>query len=336
MKVTSLPFADRFTDLHLHLDGAVTPAIAKQLADMQDIPLPPDDELEKLLTVSPDCRDLNEFLSCFSLPQKLLQNYAALTECTCLVTSGLASQQVVYAELRFAPQLHCIDGMSQEDAVRAVLEGLEKSPVRGNIILCFMRGGSIEDNTETLRLAKKYLTADGGVTALDLAGAEALFPTADYRGLFEEARRLGIPFTIHAGEADGAHSVREAIEMGACRIGHGVRTFEDDALVSLAAERGIPFEMCPTSNRITRAVADMENYPFNDYIARGIPVTINTDDPAIERTTIAVEYRYMEEVFGLTAQQERVLLANSIEAAFTTDRGRADIKRSLGLDSEVL
>ena len=326
---------DRYIDLHLHLDGAVTPDIAKQLAKLQGITLPADSELERRLSVSPDCRDLNEFLTCFELPLTLLQSSAALSECVRLVCGQLYEQRVVYAELRFAPQLHCRKGLSQEDAVRAVLEGIEKSNVEANIILCCMRGAEDCANLETLSLAKKYLTSDGGVTALDLAGAEALYPTAGYFGVFKEAKALGVPFTVHAGEADGADSVRAALDMGASRIGHGVRIFDDEQLMAQIAERGVPLEMCPTSNRITRAVADMADYPLMDYLARGIKVTVNTDDPAIEQTTIAREYRYMEEKFGLTAEQERVLLCNSVEAAFASDIAKARIKQKLGLSEEV-
>src|SRR5699024_251334 len=142
---------------------------------------------------------------------------------------------------------------------------------------------------ETIRLAKKYLVKDGGVVAIDLAGAEGLFPTADYKEEFEEAQRLGIPVTIHAGEADGAESVKTALEFGAVRIGHGVRSFEDPGLLQELKRRQTCLEMCPTSNRQTKAIENMEQYPFTDYLKMGICVTINTDDMAISRTTIQKE-----------------------------------------------
>ena len=154
---------------------------------------------------------------------------------------------------------------------------------------------------------------------MDLAGAEALYPTENYRELFAKAKELGVPFTMHAGEAAGPESVRHAIEYGASRIGHGVRIFEDPELIALVREKGIALEMCPTSNRQTHAVEDMADYPFMQFLEDGIRVTLNTDDMGIEGTTLAKEFRYMEETFALSPEQERIVLANAVDAAFTTD-----------------
>ena len=320
-----------YVDLHLHLDGAITVGIAKELARLQGIALPAKDdgELRSMLTVPEDCASLNDFLACFALPDSLMQTEAGLGEAVRLVMDEALSQGVVYAELRFAPQLHTGGGMTQEQAVLAALDGLKRSALKGNLILCCMRGGDAEANFETLEIAKKYLVEDGGVVALDLAGAEALFPTRDYRDLFARAREYGVPFTIHAGEADGADSIRDAIEFGARRIGHGVRCYEDAELLSLVVERGVPFEMCPTSNRQTHAVETMDDYPFMDYLEKGVKVTLNTDDPAIEGTTLAGEYRYMEQSFGLTAAQEKRLLANAVDAAFTSESVKSELRKRL-------
>ena len=319
-----------YVDLHLHLDGAITVEIAKELARLQGISLPAEDDvgLRSMLTVPADCADLNDFLACFALPDSLMQTEAGLREAVRLVMDEALSQGVIYAELRFAPQLHAGGGMTQEQAVLAALEGLRRTALKGNLILCCMRGSdTAEANFETLEIAKKYLVEDGGVVAIDLAGAEALFPTRDYAALFARAREYGLPFAVHAGEADGADSVRAAIEFGAKRIGHGVRCFEDPELLRLVIDRGIPLEMCPTSNRQTHAVENMDDYPFMEYLAKGVRVTLNTDDPAIEGTTLAGEYRYMEETFGLTAEQEKLLLRNAVDAAFTSESVKAELRK---------
>lgn len=331
----SLAYADKYIELHIHLDGAITVDIARQLAELQNIELPSDDdaELEKLLTVPADCADLNEFLECFALPVSLMQTYEGLREAAHLVADNMKEQGVIYAEIRYAPQLHTTQGMTQEDAINAVLDGLKESDLKVNVILCCMRGdGNDAENLETVELAKKFLVEDGGVVALDIAGAEALYPTENYRELFAKAKEYAIPFTIHAGEADGAESVRLAVEYGAVRIGHGVRSYEDSEVIQMLKDNGIFLEMCPTSNRQTVAVADMSKYPFMDYLEQGIKVTLNTDDPAIEGTTIGNEYRYMEETFGLTPDQERILLENSVDAAFTSDSVKAELCQKLGLD----
>ena len=326
-------YATKFIDLHFHLDGSLTPEIARELARLQGIELPEsDEELEKLLTVPSDCENLEELLKCFTLPQALMQTEEGLSEAVRLISDNIRSQGVIYAEIRFAPQFHTEQGMTQEQAIQAALKGCAETELKVNLILCAMRlEGNEAANEETLELAKKYLVEDGGVVAIDLAGAEALYPTENYRDLFAKAKELGIPFTIHAGEADGAESVRLAVEYGAARIGHGVRSYEDPEVVALLKERGITLEMCPTSNRITHAIEDMSKYPLIDYLNQGLKVTLNTDDMGIEGTTLPNEYRYMEQSFGLTAAQERVLLENAVEAAFTTKEVKDWLRGELGL-----
>ncbi|MBQ9596597.1 MAG: adenosine deaminase [Synergistaceae bacterium] len=321
---------DKYIDIHLHLDGALTLDIAKKLADLQNIKLPAssDSELEKLLTVPEDCKSLNEFLERFALPLTLMQTPEGLRESVRLVLDNIKSQGVVYAEVRYAPQLHCDKGMTQEDAIKAALEGLKESSLKANLILCLMRGeGNDAANFETVELAKKYLVQDGGVVAIDLAGAEALFPTSDYAKFFELARSYNIPFTIHAGEADGAQSVRDAITFGAVRIGHGVRIYESPDVEALVKSKGICLELCPTSSRLTHAVEDMKNYPFMRYLHDEIRVTLNTDDMGIENITLANEFKYMRENFGLTHEDERIILNNAINAAFTTDEVKESLRK---------
>ena len=327
-------YADRFIDLHLHLDGAVTVDIARKLAALQGITLPAGDNaaLEQLLRVPDDCVSLNDFLKCFDLPLSLMQTPEGIREAVHLIADNIASQGVIYAEIRFAPQLHTRNGMSQEDAVLAALAGLQETDLKVNLILCCMRGeGNDAQNAETLELAGKYLTEDGGVVALDLAGAEALFPTENYRALFARAAEKGIPFTIHAGEADGADSVRAAVSFGAKRIGHGVRIGGDAELIQILKQKNIALELCPTSNRQTHAVEDMRRYPLMDFLNAGLPVTLNTDDMGIEGTTLAQEFRSMEQMFHLTAEQEQILLSNAVNAAFTTDAVRQQLREQLGL-----
>ena len=140
----------------------------------------------------------------------------------------------------------------------------------------------------------------------------------------------GIPFTIHAGEAAGADSVKLAIEYGASRIGHGVRSNEDPEVIRLLKENGITLEMCPTSNRQTHAIADMTDYPLIDYLNEGIRVTINTDDMGIEGTTLPDEFRYMKDKFGLTDEQKMILLENAVDAAFTTEDVKKELRVQLG------
>lgn len=332
-----------YIDLHLHLDGAITADMARKLALMQDIQIPEDDgELEKMLTVPADCKNLDDFLKCFELAQKLLQTEESLTEATRLVADNIRSQGVIYAEIRFAPQKHTLNGLSQEDTIKAVLKGLEQTELKANLILCCMRGEGtdmddekkqalIEANEETLRLARKYLVEDGGVVAVDLAGAEGLYPTENFRELFLKAKEMGLPFTIHAGEAAGADSVKAAIEFGARRIGHGVRSHEDPEVLKLLKEEGIFLEMCPSSNLLTCIIKDMSEHPCMDYLNKGLRVTINTDDMGIEGTTLAKEFQHIKQAFHITEAQEKLLQENAIDAAFTNQETKAWLRKELDI-----
>lgn len=312
----------QYIDLHLHLDGSITTEIAKKLAKIQNIKLPSDDDFALTNLLMYKVRgNLVEFLKRFELPLLLLQTYEGLKEATYLVLEDMKKAGNIYVELRYAPQLHTQKGMSQEDSIKAVLEGMKKSSLKANLILCLMRGeGNEKENLETVELAKKYLVEDGGVVALDLAGAESIYPTSKYRDIFTLVKKYKIPFTIHSGESEGPEGVRLAVEYGASRIGHGVRIREDQSLLNLIRDKHIPLELCPTSNFLTQAVSSLEDYPIIKYLNAGIIVTINTDDPAIEGTHIKDEFKLLEKSIGLTKEEEIQILHNSIDAAFTSKK----------------
>ena len=235
-------------DLHLHLDGSLSLESVRDLARMQNIAVEQDDEkLLKMLQVGPDCKDLNEYLEKFAFPGSLLQKPEAITRSVENLRRELKEQGLIYAEIRFAPQLHTLQGLTQHQVVEAAVEGLKADGVKANLILCCMRGDrNREENLETIRLTAEFLGK--GVCAADLAGAEALFATATFEDVFALARELGIPYTIHAGEAVGPDSVYKALEFGAKRLGRGVRSMEDPALLKRLAQEGVTLELCPTSN----------------------------------------------------------------------------------------
>lgn len=328
-------FVSKYIDLHAHLDGSITVGIIKKLAEIQQMELPfeEDEELKKRLTVSEDCQSLNEFLQCFELPGKYMQTEQGIREAVKLVLSNMAEGGVVYAEIRFAPQLHTLQGLSQAQVIDAALAGLKEAPIPANLILCCMRGDNKEaENRETVELAKKYLVEDGGVVAIDLAGAEALFSNELFRDLFEDAHASGIPITIHSGEAGGPENVKSAIEMGAVRVGHGVRIAGKEEVMQLVKDKGITLEMAPTSNRQTKTVADMKaDYPLKQFLQYGLKVTINTDDMAVEGTTLADEFRYVEREFGITAEEEKRMLGYAVDAAFTSEKRKAELRKILEL-----
>ncbi len=321
-----------YLDLHLHLDGAITPDIARQLARAQGIALPDSEpgELERALSVGEDCESLNDFLSCFALPVSLLQTREGVRDAVRLVQEMIVSQGCVYAEIRFAPQLCTEGGLTQEEVVQAALEGLHASSLRCNLILCCMRGAdTAEKNAETVRLAEKYLCEDDGVVALDLAGAEALFPTENYAGLLAEAHARGVPLTVHAGEAAGPESVRVALETGCTRIGHGIRSVSDPQLVRELAARGTVLEVCPTSNYQTHAVERGPEYPLRALLDAGVRAVIATDDMAISRTNIAREVDVARRLANLSDEECLQLQLTAVDAAFTSEETKQELRRLL-------
>jgi adenosine deaminase len=165
--------------------------------------------------------------------------------------------------------------------------------------------------------------------ALDLAGNEAGFATEGFAPLFARARDLRVPFTIHAGEADGAESVRAAVRMGAARIGHGVRSFEDENLMDELAKSGIPLELCPTSNLQTVVFDELSSYPLRRFIEKGICITLNSDNRSVSATDAHRELELVGEEFALTREEKRVLLQNSVRAAFASDEIKAELDRMI-------
>ena len=312
-------------DLHCHLDGAISLRSARELAAMQGIKLPEsDDELLRIMRVSEDCSSLNEFLEKFAFPCSLLQTGESVRAAVRNLLSELKEQGLIYAEIRFAPQLSTGKGLTQDEVVAAAIEGMKDVDLDAGLILCCMRGNDTHDkNVETVRVAEKYLGK--GVCAIDLAGAEALFPTEDYVDIFTLAREKNIPVTIHAGEAEGPESVRKALELGAKRIGHGVRSLEDEELLRELSEKRIPLELCPTSNVNTAIVRCIADWPLPELLRAGLCVTINTDDPSIEGTTLWEEYHKLIETFGLSRGQIREFLLNAASASFAGE----DIKKKL-------
>ena len=303
-------------DLHLHLDGSMTPSYLVSQARAQGLDLPTWDQTELLsyMCVSKGCKDLNEYLTKFALPLTVMQTEEAMQNAVEDLCRRLEQQNVSYAEIRFAPQLHTQKGLSQEQVVAVARKGLHNNKnFKSCLILCCMRMEQNEDiNLETVRVAKKDLGK--GVVAIDLAGAEGLYPTRNFQTLFKEAACCNVPFTIHAGEADGPDSIWAALQFGAKRIGHGIRCLEDERLVAYLREHRIPLEICITSNLQTRAIQGP--YPLKDMLDQGLCVTLNTDNMTVSGTSLEQEFRLAREELGLTQSEILVLENNARYARF--------------------
>ena len=316
---------NNLVELHLHLDGALSINNCRKIAEIQNIEIPKDEDvIRNMMMVPPNCHDLNEFLTKFEFAVSLLQTPEGIKNSVKNLQEELIEQGIVYAEIRFAPQLHLSKGLNQDEVVAAAIEGLNSSKLRSNLILCCMRNNKNHDeNIETVRIAKKYLGK--GVCAIDLAGAEGLYPTKDFEDIFMYAKELGVPFTIHAGEADGPCSVYDAIRFGAKRIGHGVKASEDSNLVKLIADKGITLEICPTSNICTSIYEKISDMPIKHFIDNGVSITINTDDPTVCNTKLKDELKLIVDFFNLSYEDIIKLQLNAINASFASPEVKKEV-----------
>lgn len=316
-------------ELHLHLDGSISIASARQLAKMCGETLPEsDDALSHLLMCPEGCRDLNDYLSRFDLPCRLMQTPETLEQSAFNLCEELRANGLIYAELRFAPQKHTERGMTQEDAVKAAIRGIARSKLRAQLILCCMRGeGNAAQNLETVELTSKYLGK--GVCACDLAGAEALYPNGLYADIFAQARKLNVPFTLHAGEALGAESVDAALSLSASRIGHGVRAAESEQTLALIKEKNIPLEICPTSNLNTCVYENVADMPVAKLLKDGIRVTISSDNMSVSNTNVRRELQAVADSFNFGAEDVKQLLLNAADASFTDSAVKAELRSKI-------
>jgi adenosine deaminase len=319
-------------DLHVHLDGCINPVTLMRLADQQGLTLPSNDVLDLLpyVQVGEDCTNLTEYLAKFDFVLPFLQTREALEQVAYEVVKQAADHHIKYIEVRYAPQLHRKSGLSAEDTIFSVIQGLkrgeEQFSVKARVIAICMRNHSMEANLEVVHAASLFMRH--GLVAVDLAGDEAFYPASIFREVFRFARKLGIPITIHAGEAAGADNIEEAVlHLGATRIGHGVRLKENTRVMDMIRKERIPLELCPTSNIQTKAVTGWDAYPIREYYDQGILLTVNTDNPVVSGTDITKEYRVLADKFGFTIREITALILNGVEASFLEVAEKASLKR---------
>ena len=310
-------------DLHLHLDGSLSAEAILDVARREGIELPANNvkDLNKFLMVPENCQSLNEYLERFSLPNLVLQTKKGLEICTLDLLERLAKDGLKYVEIRMAPQLSTDKGLSQEQVVKTLIKTCKKARkfhIFSNLILCMMRGNDTkEKNLETIEVAKKFLGK--GVVAMDLAGAEGLFPNEMFEEEFKLIKENNVPLTIHAGEASGANSVKSALNFGAVRIGHGIHSIEDENVLEELKNKNICLEVCPKSNLDTKTISKYDDLPLKQFIEKGIKVSINTDDMTVSNTTLKQEYETLVKM-GFNEKNLHDFAENSINASFVDEK----------------
>ncbi|GKU78738.1 adenosine deaminase [Paenibacillus sp. L3-i20] len=323
-------------DLHLHLDGSVLPETIIDLARESGATLPAwePEQLIPYMKVEGECESLAEYLDKFHFVGEFLHTAHALERVAYELVSQANDQNCPYIEVRFAPQLHCNKGLSMDEVIEHVLIGLKRGEeefgVIARVIAICLRGHSEEMNEAVVDAAARFFGK--GIVAVDLAGAEAAFPPEVYEHIFAKAGQLGLPITIHAGEAAGASSVETAVRMlGATRIGHGVRMREDASVMELIKSRRIPLELCPISNLQTKAVASWDDYPLRDYFDQGFIVTVNTDNLTVSDTTITKEYEMLQKHLNFTEEELCQIVRNGVEAAFIQGEEKDKLRKEMEL-----
>lgn len=325
-------------ELHLHLDGAIPPETMWALAKEKNVPLPAQtqEKFSEYFVRSADCRDVNEYLKRFELPLLLLQDAESLTRVTRELIGVLAGQGHIYDEIRFAPQLHCREGLTQRDAVEAVLKGraqalAENPEIRNGILLCAMSVGpetlNMAENLETVRLCREYLGK--GVVGLDLAGAEGIVPLRNFHPVFDLARELGVPYTCHAGDSQGPDTVKDALGFGARRIGHGHHVYDAPELWPRLLKDGVTLEICPTSNIQCRTQPSYSEHPAKKLFEAGIGVTISTDNMTLAATDLDKEYTHCVDEMGFSEKDLVRMNICAAEAAFLPEAERAELIETL-------
>ncbi len=322
--------------LHDHLDGGLRPATVLELAGQygyEDLPATDVESLTSFFRAAAHSGSLVRYLEPFAHTVGVMQTPEALHRVAYECVEDLARDNVVYAEIRFAPELHMDAGLSLDAVVDAVLAGFADGEMAAAaeghaiVVRCLVTAmRHAARSREIAELAIRF--RDKGVVGFDIAGAEAGYPPTRHLGAFEYMRNNNARFTIHAGEAFGLPSIQEAISFcGADRLGHGVRIVDDivvhddtyatlGPLASILRDKRVPFELCPSSNVQTGAVASIAEHPFALLARLRFRVTVNTDNRLISDTTMSQEMLRLVEAFGYGWSDLERFTVNAMKSAF--------------------
>src|SRR5215831_2575253 len=318
--------------LHDHLDGGVRPETVVELAREQGyrhLPTTDVHDLDTWFHRGAKRNDLVLYLETFAHTIGVMQHRDAIARVAAECAEDLAADGVVYAEVRFAPELHVEGGLTLDEVVEAVLDGF-RTGAEGTDLTIYALLSAMRTAARSLEIAELAVRwRDAGVVGFDIAGAEAGHPPTRHLDAFQYVARENFHTTIHAGEAFGLPSIWEALQWcGAERLGHGVRIVDDIFLVEgryelgrLAAyvrDRRIPLEMCPTSNVNTGAAASIADHPIGLLRRLRFRVTVNTDNRLMSATSMGNEFRQLRDAFGYTWDDFEWLTVNAMKSAFSS------------------
>ncbi len=314
-------------ELHLHLDCSLSYKVVQQIDPSISI-----ETYNESFIAPPKCTDLVDYLSRAVKGFQLMQTKEQLHLVTLDLLEQLKADNVIYAEIRFAPLLHIEKGLSPFEIVQTVndtvTEGISQTGVEARLILCTLRHFSEEQSMETVRLVKEF--SGSNVVGFDIAGDEAGFPITDHIKAFEYAKNNNIHCTAHAGEAKGPESVRETIaHFHPSRIGHGTRSAEDETLLSFLKKENIHLEVCPTSNIQTNVFDSIEDHPADKIYNAGVSMSINTDGRTVTPVTLTSEYDLLKKTFQWNKEHFLKCNTEAIKHAFISENLKKELLQKI-------
>ena len=331
--------------LHDHLDGGLRPATVAQLADelgYAGLPASGSQNLARWFKEASDSGSLESYLETFVHTVAVMQTAAAIERVAFECAEDLANDGVVYAEIRFAPELHQSKGLSLDEIVEAVVAGFARGEkemaAQGNKIVMRTLLTAMRTAARSSEIAELSIRwRERGVVGFDIAGKEAGFPPSRHLDAFDLIHRANFHMTIHAGEAFGLPSIWEAVQVcGADRLGHGVRiidditknadgSFELGELAHYVRDRRVPLELCPVSNVHTGAAKSIAEHPITTLTKLGFRATVNTDNRLMSQTSMSTEMYLLHTEAGFTIENLRWLTINAMKSAFIPFDQRLDI-----------
>ena len=310
-------------ELHCHLDGSMRLEtmidLAKKHGRMEELPADSVEGLRDELRAVEASDSLEAYLAWFQYTIPLLQTSDAIARAAYELAADNAAENVRYLEVRYSPILHVEEDLSLEAVNDAVLDGLARAEqdldITTSLIICGLRDRFESASMRLAEMAVEY--KHDGIVAFDLAGGEAGNPPKGHLHAFYHARNNLLNLTIHAGEAWGPDSIRQALfYCGAHRIGHGISLRKDPELMQYFADHRIPLEICPSSNVHTQAVPSLEAHPIETYVASNVPVTVNTDNRLFSRTSVTEELWRVYQHCNLSASELREVALNGFRYSF--------------------
>jgi adenosine deaminase len=323
----TLPLAE----LHVHLEGTVRPALVQKLADRNGLKVPDG------VFAGPDrfrWVDFLDFLHTYDLAASVIRTRQDYRDVTYEYLMGCAAEGAIYVELIVSPDHAASVGLSDDDHYGGVAEGIDDARrdagIEARMVVTAIRNFGVQSAVDIAgREHHPY------VVGFNLAGDEAGYPASLFAEAYELAASQGLGCTCHAGEHDGAESVRQALALpGITRISHGVRAVEDPRLVEEIAERGIILEVCPTSNVATRVFASYEAHPLGRLHEAGVKLTLGSDDPPYFGATIGGEYAVARERFGMEKGELESITRTAVQGSFADDAVKSALLNRITASSD--